>query len=253
MTSNQGERGRIRVEPGEKRVRAMLGGVVVADTSHPILVWEKPYYPTYYLPAEDVRTDLLTETGTVRKSPSRGDATEYTVRAGGSEATAAAYRHATSPIPEIRDAFAFDFAAMDHWFEEDEEIHTHPRNPYTRIDVLPSSRHVEIRIGGTTVAASDSPMLLFETGLPVRFYLPKPHVRMDLLVPTDTETHCPYKGIASYWSAEIDGERHDDIVWSYPFPTPESSRIAGLMCFYDERVDVLVDGSLRERPRTKFA
>ncbi len=246
-------RGNVRVERGEKRIRAMLAGVVVADTARPILVWEKPYHPTYYVPADDVRTDLLHETGSVRESPSRGDGTEYAVRAGGAEAEAGAYRHADSPIKEIRDAYAFDFDAMDHWFEEDEEIHTHPRDPYTRVDILASSRHVEIRLDGTTVADSHSPTLLFETGLPVRFYLPKPHVRMDLLTPSDTETHCPYKGVASYWSVEIDGERHDDIAWSYPFPAPESTRIAGLVCFYDERVDVVVDGELQDRPKTKFA
>jgi uncharacterized protein (DUF427 family) len=142
---------------------------------------------------------------------------------------------------------------MDAWFEEDEEVFTHPRSPYTRVDILPSSRHVRIEIDGVTVAESSSPMLLFETGLPVRYYLPKPHVRLDLLEHTDTRTHCPYKGEAEYWSVRTGDAVHADIVWSYPTPLPESERVAGLVAFYDEKVDVYVDGVRQERPRTHFA
>ena len=246
-------RGRIRIERGAKRVRAYLGGELVADTIQPTLVWEKPYYPAYYFPLDDVRTELLEEDGGTAHSPSRGDATTFTVRAGGKEAAGAALRYADSPIEELRDLIRFDWDAMDAWFEEDEEVFTHPRDPYTRVDILPSSRHVRVEIDGETIAESTSPRLLFETGLPTRYYLPKTHVRMDLLVPTDTKTHCPYKGEAEWWSVRVGGAVHEDLAWSYRTPLPESQKVAGLVAFYNEKLDIYVDGVRQERPHTKFS
>jgi uncharacterized protein (DUF427 family) len=246
-------RGRIRLEPGAKRIRAFLGGEVVADTARAMLVWEVPYYPTYYFPVDDVRADLRPDGETVH-SPSRGDGRAFTVRAGGREAPGAALRHEDSPIAELRGLVRLDWHAMDAWFEEDEEVFTHPRDPYTRVDILASSRHVRVEVAGVTVAESSSPRLLFETGLPTRFYLPKPHVWLDLLVPTDTVSHCPYKGRAEWWSVRApDGTVHEDLAWSYRTPLPESRQVAGLIAFYDEKVDVHVDGVLQERPRTKFS
>ncbi|MGI5247373.1 DUF427 domain-containing protein [Dactylosporangium sp. CA-139066] len=233
-------RGRIRVEPGAKRVRAYLGGVPVADTVRPLLVWEGPHYPAYYLPAADVREDLITPDGERAHSPSRGDARRGTISAGGRTAAGAALYYDDSPIEEIRGHYRFDWNALDAWFEEDEEVFTHPRDPYTRVDILTSSRLVRVAVGGVTVAESTSPRMLFETGLPVRYYLPKPHVRMDLLEPTDTVTTCPYKGTAQYWSVRIGDTLHADIVWSYRTPLPESRAIAGLLCFYNEKADITV-------------
>ena len=195
MTSQQTvNRGRIRLEPSPKRVRVQLGGLTVADSSRAVLVWEKPYYPTYYFPMDDVRTDLLVPDPGVSHSPSRGDGTPYTVTAGPRTVPGAAVRYEQSPIPQLRDLVRFDWDAMDHWFEEDEEVYTHPRDPYTRVDILASSRRVQVEVDGVTVADSTSPRLLFETGLPTRYYLPKTDVRMDLLGHTDTSTGCPYKG-----------------------------------------------------------
>jgi uncharacterized protein (DUF427 family) len=246
-------RGRVRLEPGAKRVRAFLGGAVVADTARPVLVWEVPYYPAYYIPLADVHAALEPDGGSVH-SPSRGDAQTFTVRAGGREAPGAALRYADSPIAELRDLVRLDWHAMDAWFEEDEEVFTHPRDPYTRVDILASSRHVRVEVAGVTVAESASPRLLFETGLPVRYYLPKPHVRLDLLVPTATVSHCPYKGQAEWWSVRTpDGDVHEDLAWSYRMPLPESQKVAGLIAFYDEKVDVTVDGVRQERPVTKFS
>jgi uncharacterized protein (DUF427 family) len=246
-------RGRVRLEPGAKRVRAFLGGAVVADTRRPVLVWEVPYYPAYYIPLADLRAELAEDGGSVR-SPSRGDGRTYTVRAGGREATGAALRYPDSPIAELRDLVRLDWDAMDAWFEEDEEVFTHPRDPYKRVDILASSRHVRIEVDGVTVADSTSPRLLFETSLPVRYYLPKPHVRLDLLVPTDTVSHCPYKGQAQWWSVRTpDGQIRADLAWAYRTPLPESQKIAGLIAFYDEKVDVEVDGARQERPVTKFS
>ena len=241
-------RGRVRLEQGGKRVRAVLGGEVVADTARPMLVWEVPYYPAYYIPLADVRAELRPDGGTVH-SPSRGDARTLTVVAGGREAEGAAWRYEDSPIEALRDLVRLDWAAMDAWFEEDEEVFTHPRDPYTRVDILASSRHVRIEVGGETLAESASPRLLFETGLPVRYYLPKTHVRMDLLTPTETATHCPYKGQAEYWS--VNGRV--DLAWSYPTPLPESQKVAGLIAFYNEKVDIFVDGEREERPVTPFS
>jgi len=245
--------GRIKVEPGAKRVRAYLGGQVVADTLNPVLVWEVPYYPTYYLPLADVRAELVEEDGSVSHSPSRGDGVWFAVRAGTNEVARAALRYRDSPIEALRDLIRIDWDSMDAWFEEDEEVFTHPRDPYTRVDILPSSRHVRVEVDGVTVAESTSPRLLFETGLPTRYYLPKTHVRLDLLIPTETVTHCPYKGQAEYWSVRAGGAVRDDLAWSYRTPLPESQKIAGMIAFYNEKVDISIDGVLQERPHTKFS
>jgi uncharacterized protein (DUF427 family) len=252
MTTQSRPRGRIRVEPSPKRIRAYLGGAAVVDSIRARLVWETPYYPTYYFPVADVRTDLLELDGVVH-SPSRGDGQSYALVSGDRRQPGAAVRYPESPIEELRDLVRLEWSALESWFEEDEEVFTHPRSPYVRVDVLPSSRHVRIEIDGVTVGESASPRLLYETGLPVRYYLPKTHVRLDLLERTGTSTHRPYKGQASYWSANVGGTVHPDIAWSYPTPLPESEGIAGFMAFYDEKVDVYVDGVLQERPRTKFS
>jgi uncharacterized protein (DUF427 family) len=243
------ERVRVRTEPSGKRIRVMVSGIVVADTTAPLLVWEKPHFPTYYIPVTDVADEVLIETAERRRSPSRGDAVVYDVVVGERRIPAAAYRHSDSPVTEIRDAVVFDWQAMDHWFEEDEEVFVHARDPYKRIDTLRSSRHVVVRVDGQVLADSTAPVLLFETGLPTRYYLPMTDIRMELLKPTDTVTECPYKGNARYWSF---GE-HPEIAWSYPFPVHESAKIAGLVSFYNEKVDIELDGVPIERPRTLFS
>src|ERR671924_1268954 len=237
MTTSTAEtRESIRTEASAKRVRAYLGGEVVADTTRPVLVWEVPYYPTYYFPAADVRSELIEPDGGVDDSSGIGEGQRLTVRAGGKEAPGAATRYDDPPIEELGDLIRLDWNAMDAWFEEDEEVFVHPRDPHTRVDILPSSRHVRVEVDGVTVAESASPRLLFETGLPVRFYLPKTDVRLDLLTHTDKETHCPYKGQAEYWSVRTGETVHENIAWSYAAPLPESQRIIGLIAFYNEKV-----------------
>jgi uncharacterized protein (DUF427 family) len=199
-----------RVEHGAKRIRAYLGGQVVVDTTRPLLVWEHPRYPTYFFPAADVRLDLLQP-----------------------------QHYKTASIETPGDTVRLEWDAMDAWFEEDEEVFVHARDPYTRVDILASSRHVRVEVDGTTVAETVKPTLLFETGHPVRYYLPKTDVRMDLLTPSDRVTRCPYKGQAEYWSLPNAGRA--DVAWSYRTPLPESQKIAGLICFYPEKVDVFVD------------
>jgi uncharacterized protein (DUF427 family) len=252
-TKSTRARGAVRVERGAKRIRAYLGGELVADTIRPLLVWEVPYYPTYYFPAEDVRGELLHADGALVHSPSRGDGEALTLTAGGREAPGAAVRYEDSPMEELRGTIKLDWQAMDAWFEEDEEVYTHARDPYTRVDILASSRQVRVDVDGVTVAESTSPRLLFETGLPVRYYLPKPHVRMNLLQRCDVVTHCPYKGSAESWSVRASGGLQENVAWSYPAPLPESQKIAGLIAFYNEKVDIFVDGELQQRPHTKFS
>jgi uncharacterized protein (DUF427 family) len=244
--------GRVRAEKGLKRVRAYLEGELVVDTRSPLLVWEVPYYPAYYVPAQDVRAELVA-TGETAHSPSRGDAAVYDVKTSRATAAGAALRYDDSPMEELRGHVRIQWDAMTSWFEEDEPVFVHPRDPYKRVDILGSSRHVRIEIDGVTVADSHQPRILFETSLPARYYLPMTDVRLDLLRPSETQTHCPYKGTASYYSVEVDGHVTPDVVWYYPTPLPESQKVLGLACFYDEKVDVYLDGERQERPKTKFA
>jgi uncharacterized protein (DUF427 family) len=183
-----------------------------------------------------------------------GEAEVLTVEVpSGATADRAARRYPASPARQLNDAVRFDWNAMSEWLEEDEPVYTHPRDPHTRVDILASSRHVRVEIDGVTVADSHSPHILFETGLPPRYYLPLTDIRTDLLRKSDSQSHCPYKGTASYWSVDTGTSRHEDIVWIYRTPLPESQKVAGLAAFYDEKVDVFVDGVHQRRPHTKFS
>ena len=237
--------GRVRIAPSGKRVRAYLDGQLVVDAHHPFLVWESPRYPTYYFCLDDIRGELVA-TGALRRSPSRGDGTVYDVVLPGATAPAAAVRHLRSPVEQLRDLVRLDWDAMTEWFEEDEVVYTHPRDPYTRVDILPSSRHVRVEVGGIVVAESHTPRLLFETGLPTRYYLPLTDVRLDLLRPSSSETSCPYKGVASYFSLEAGESTVPDVAWMYRTPLPESQKVAGLVSFYSGNADIYVDGVLQD-------
>lgn len=230
----------------------MIDGQTVVDSHDVRYVWEIPYCPAWYFPLDAVAGELVPNGGTVR-SPSRGEGTRYDLVVGERTIADAAWRHLDSPVKELRDLVRFEWGAMDSWFEENTEVFVHPRSPEVRIDALLSSRHVRVLIDGEVVADSVRPTILYETGLPARYYLPKLDVRMDLLTPTDTSSACPYKGWASYWRVTVGDTTHDDIVWGYTTPLPESEAIAGLVCFYNEQVDLEIDGELVERPRTKFS
>ena len=243
----------MRIEPTHKRIRAYLGGELVADTTHARLVWEHDRYPAYYFPIADVTADVLVDAGPGRTSSTRGQSVGFDVKAGDRVAAGAAWSYPESPVEELRGLVRFDWAAMDAWFEEDEQVQVHPRDPYKRVDVLNSSRHVRVVLDGVTVAESHQPRLLFETSLPTRYYLPLTDVRQDLLRPSDRTTRCPYKGTANYWSVDTGTQVHEDVVWTYRFPIPECAKIAGLACFYNERVDLYVDGELQDRPQSPFS
>lgn len=200
----------------------MLGGAVVFDTTHAIYVWEWPHYPQYYIPLADVLVDSV---------PMRVYKSE-----------------------PLADMVRFDWAALDAWFEEDEEIFVHPRDPYTRVDALRSTRRVRVELEGAVLADCSSPVMVFETGLPPRYYLNRTEIDFSLLVPSGTVTACPYKGRTSgYWSVRVGGVVHPDLAWAYDFPTRQLLPIAGLVAFYNEKVDTFVDGELVERPVTHFS
>ena len=247
----------LRVEPSQKRVRAYLGGDLVADTRAPLLVWEHDNYPAYYIPAADVTADLI-PAGQTDRLPRLGQAELLHVKTPTTTVDAAARRFPEAPVAVLRDAIRLDWAAMSEWLEEDEPVYVHPRDPYKRVDILASSRRVRVELDGVTVAESSQPRVLFETGLPPRYYLPLADLRMDLLRPSDSITRCPYKGSAGYWSVDTSavaeaGRLHADVVWMYRSPLPESQKIAGLACFYNERVNLYVDDELVPRPKTPFS
>lgn len=242
------------VEPTERWVRAEIGGRYIADSKRATLLIEygPGKLPQYFFPQDDVRSDLLKPSDRANED---GRLVYWDIEVDGRVEKRAAWSYVSPPEDrtELKDLITFAWFKMDHWYEEEEEVFVHARDPHRRVDVMPSSRQVRIEINGTVVADSNRPHLLFETGLPVRFYLPREDVRMDLLRATETETRCPYKGVASYWTAEIDGERVTDIAWSYEDPISENPKIKNLVCFFGEKVDMWVDGHKLPRPVTPWS
>lgn len=236
----------LRHEPTAKWVRALVDGTVVVDSTRPVLVWEpRRFVPQYAVPADDLRAELVPATaegtdGHVVLHPgipfsrhsTPGEA--FTIRAAGRVLGSAAFRPAD---PDLAGLVVVDFSAFDTWYEEDEVIRGHPRDPYHRVDVRRSTRHLRIELDGQVLAETHRPSLVFETNLATRYYLPREDVQVEL-VPSDTHTICAYKGEASYWS--VPG--HEDIVWGYEDPLPDAAGLAGLVAFYDEKVQVTVDG-----------
>ncbi len=246
----------LRFEPTEKRIRVMVGDDVLADTTRAVLVWEpRRIVPSYAVPRDELRAELAAEPETtldaerllhpgipfaVHSTPGGS----FTVHAGGQDNTAAAFQPADEDLAEY---VVLDFTPF-RWLEEDEPLVSHPRDPYHRIDIRSSSRHVRIELNGELLAESKRPILLFETHLPTRFYLPADDI-VGPLQPSEKLTYCAYKGEASYWShADL-----PNLAWTYRQPVPDAIQIAGMVAFYDDLVDVTVDGVLRERPSTPFA
>jgi uncharacterized protein (DUF427 family) len=238
------------VEPVPRRVRALLGGQTVLDTTAARYVWEWPFYPQFYVPIVDVAPGVLVDEG-VDKRRKVGPVRQYGLSAGGQSRPAAAWAPTSG---ELEGTVHLEWSALDAWFEEDELVFVHPRNPYTRVDALRSTRTVRVELDGVLLAESSSPVLVFETGLPTRYYLPRPALHLDVLEPSDTVSECPYKGRTSaYWSVRIGDALHRDLAWSYEFPTRQLLPIAGLVAFYNEKVDITLDGEPLERPRTHFS
>jgi uncharacterized protein (DUF427 family) len=247
----------VRFEPTGKRVRVYFGGVPVADSTHVRMLFETAHLPVYYFPLEDLRMDLLVPTDHHTHCPYKGEASYYSVKVGDKVAENAVWRYpeplAEAP-QELATLVAFYWNKMDAWFEEDDEVYVHPRDPYKRIDVLQSSRHVQVHVAGELVADTHRPRLLFETNLPTRYYIPKVDVRLDLLEDSDATTRCPYKGVASYYSVRVGDQEAKDIAWYYALPIPECPKIENMICFFNEKVDAIyVDGELQPKPKTPWS
>ena len=246
----------LHVSDSPRNVRVIFGGETIADSKRVKLLREDGVLPVYYFPKKDVRSELMVASDHQTHCPYKGEASYWSLRAGGkaAENSAWSYRDPLPEVTELKNHFAFEWNNMDAWYEEDEEIFVHPRDPYKRVDVLPSKRHVRVVIDGQTVADTQQPRLLFETNHPVRYYIPQKDVRMDLLVSSSTRSRCPYKGPASYWSVRIAGQIFEDMVWGYIEPIPECPKIKGLLCFFHERgAEIYVDGEKIPPPKTKWA
>jgi uncharacterized protein (DUF427 family) len=240
------------IEPAPRRVRGYLGGEAVFDTTRALYVWEWPNYPQYFLPVSDVTKGALVDERHTRHTK-QGVAQMHGLKAGGQIRSGAARVFRDPFVDGLVDTVRFEWAAVDQWFEEDEQVFVHPRNPYTRVDALRSIRTVRVELEGVLLAESSSPVMVFETGLPTRYYFNRTEIHFDHLEATDTVTECPYKGTTStYWSIHTPDGVHRDLVWAYDFPTRQLMPIAGLVSFYNERVDIAVDGQLLARPTTHF-
>ena len=240
------------IEPSPRWVRVMLGGETIADSRNTRLLQESGHQPVYYFPAEDVRSDVLEPSDRHTHCPKKGEASYYTIRVGDrvEEAAAWYYPEPLEGAAWLEGLIAFYWARMDHWLEEDEEVFVHPRDPYHRVDVLPTSRHIRVSLDGEVLAESDQAVALFESNLPTRWYLPRADVSAQL-EPSDTVTRCPYKGTAAYFSVRREnGDTVKDLIWRYDEPLPAVDKIAGRLCFFNERVEVEVDGEPEPRPDT---
>ncbi len=224
--------------PSPKRVRVMVGGTVIADSRRAILLRRDDKPPVYYFPRTDLREGALVA-GATQESP-YGLVQRYDVHANGVERAEAAW--SLLEVAGLKDCVALRWEVMDAWFEEEEEVYVHPRDPRKRIDIAAASSLVRVRLGDEVIAESRRPTLLFETGLVTRYYLPKLDVCMALLEASPRLSYCPYKGEARYYSIQVGERRLADAVWYYRYPSAEALPIAGLLCFYQERLSVEVDG-----------
>ncbi len=235
---------RVEILPCAKRLRATFDGQTVFDTLDAVIMRETKHLPVYYVPRGDADMSLMTRTDHSTHCPFKGDAGYFSLKHGDKTAENAVWTY-EAPFEEcaqIKDYLGFYWNELDHWYEEDDEVFVHARDPYARIDILASARPVRVEAGGETVAETTRALFLFETGLPVRYYIPADDVRQDLLVPSTTHTACPYKGTASYHHLKVGGDRIEDAVWYYREPLDEVGRIAHYLCFYPEKVDRLFVG-----------
>jgi uncharacterized protein (DUF427 family) len=247
--------GRVGLEPTERRVRAVVAGTTIADSTHAQLLSLPPPYNAYAFPRDDVRWELLRESGAPVPMPGVGEVARWSVAVGGTVREDAAWTFPRPPqgLEALTELVVFRWHLMDAWYEEDDEVFVHPRDPYHRVDVLNSSRHVKVSVNGVVLADTHRARLLFETGLPVRYYIPKLDVMMELLEPSQTTSRCPYKGVASYWSVRVAETVHPDLAWSYKAPIPECPKIENLIAFYNERVELDLDEQRLDRPQTPWS
>jgi uncharacterized protein (DUF427 family) len=236
------------VEPAPRRVRGYVDGTLVFDTIRAHYVWEIAYYPQYYIPAADVRMEHLQDENHVQKLQ-LGSSRLFSLNSAERMHKSAARLYDSGPVAG---SVRFEWDALDG-FEEDEPIIGHPRNPYIRVDALRSHRHIRVELDGVVLAETHSPVLLFETGLPTRYYIDRTDVAFSHLETSKTETICPYKGITSqYWTVRVGEAVYPDLAWTYDYPLREVAPIAGMIAFYNEKLDIFVDGIRLSRPLTHF-
>lgn len=280
-----------KIEATPRRVRALLGGNYVVDTTKAYHVWEHPYYPQYDLslhtrqiyvhistlrhkahPPQSAKTRTskeektltaphrfyipltaitpsanLTKNGSVSGTSDKVHHGTLSTTNKSTSRTSTTERILIFNTKELKDLVKIDFPALDQWFEEDVPIYQHPKDPYKRVDILNSTRSVKVALDGVTLAESGNPLFLLETSLRTRYYLPPTAVNWEVLSKSDTVTYCPYKGRANYYHVTVNGKEYKDLVWYYQYPTAESAPIVGHLCFYNEKVDVWVDGVKEER------
>ncbi|KXH33941.1 hypothetical protein CSIM01_02276 [Colletotrichum simmondsii] len=251
-----------KTQPTARRVRVILNSTCVVDTTQAVHVWEHVAYPQYYVPIAELRNcrwkDKQDIQSTADASQAAAAVVEVTVpgRDGENDFTtdrALRFSDNGEISGALKGLIRLEFGSMDQWLEEETPIYVHPKDPYKRIDVLPSSRPVEVKVAGKTVAKTNFAVHLLETGLPTRYYLPLASVDQSALRKSKLITKCPYKGDAEYYSVVVDGKEYSNLIWYYRLPTQESAGIAGLLCFYNEKVDIILDGELLERPKTFFS
>jgi uncharacterized protein (DUF427 family) len=227
----------------------------VVDSRRTKLLHEHGRLPVYHFPEDEVRMDLL-EPGEHRtRSTAKGEVRWWSLRVGDRVANDAAWTYPDPPgdAAALEGLVGFEWGAMDEWYEEDEPAIVHARDPYHRVDVLDTSRHVKVSVKGELLAETSRARVLFETGLPPRWYIPLEDVREEFLAPSEKRTGCAYKGFAGYWSVRVGDALEEDLAWTYREPRHEAERIAGYVAFFNERTDIEIDGELEERPITPWS
>ena len=242
-------------DPVPQRIRAFIGGEPLVDSRKAVLLHETGQLPVYYFPQDDVRMDLLEPTDHTTHCPHKGEASYWTIRVGRREEPNAvwSYREPLEPVSFIAGWMSVYWDLVDEWFAEDAQLHGHPRDPYHRIDVYPTTRHVRILLDGEVLADTRRAIGLFETGLPTRWYVPPEDVRTELLEPSAKKTRCAYKGSASYWNVRVGDRVEEDIVWTYTDPERDAQLVRDMFCFFAEHTDLELDGEPVPRPQTQWS
>ena len=247
--------------PTPRKVQILFGGIYIIKTTKAVFVWEHPFYPQLYVPTKELvesskRNQFDFKEGEAFNADNgKAVAMQCTIKAGSKstdQVIAFSSDNLSGKAEELKGLVKIDFASMDQWFEEETPIFVHPKDPFKRIDILHSTRDIKVSVDGQVVAKTQTSMHLSETGLPVRFYIPLTSIDASVLRPSKTTTKCPYKGKAEYYSVEVNGKLHEDLFWYYTNPTLESSKVEGLCCPYNERVDIELDGEKLDRPKTNF-
>ena len=256
--------GALRFEPSLRRVRVLHEGQTLCDTTAAALVWEpRRIVPLYAVPERDLQVEpvaagaavtrepegLPPVLGPERFEPHTTPGQPLDLRVDGQLVRGAAFR---LDDPDLAGFVLLDFRRFE-WLEEEERAVGHPHDPFKRIDTFRSSRHVVVSLGGTVLADSRRPVALLETHLPVRWYLPRDDVRMDLLEPSEHRTTCAYKGHAAYYSVPAAGDAGRDVAWTYAQPLREAQAVRDMICFFSERTDLTVDGEAVARPVTPWS